>query len=75
MAPGSSDLTSSHASTLDDVITQLQALTQQVAATNNCVDLLTGQFQQLSNDVLPFLVPGQFTSTVYPQASLGSSPS
>lgn len=68
MAPGSSDSTSSLASTLDDVITQFQALTQHMAATNNHVDLLPGQFQQLSNDVLPLLVPAQFASTVYPQA-------
>lgn len=68
MVLGSLNSTSSPASTLVNVIMQLQALTQ-VVATNSRVDLLAGQFQQLSNDVPSLPAPPQSASTVHPQTS------
>lgn len=60
MASASSVL-EQHAPTLDDVISQLQALTtsvtdltQQMASTNSRFDFLVGQVQQLSHYVSPF---------------------
>lgn len=76
MAPGCPDSNSSHALTLDDMISQLQTptssvtnLTQQMTIINSCVDLLASKFQQLSNDISSLLISIQYASTVHPHTS------